>query len=339
MKQNKQQPTLWLGRYPILHTEHANALNQDAALNEFHLKMPREIAEATAHANYLKAHHTSAAAHHYAGMQTAHAAGQTEDALKHYRHYAEHMKKLGQDHMAPVPQEIKDRLQMEGAKKLYSFKAHDADHLVPQKDESATLKSERLASVYRLATTVLELEGMKKLMKNIKKDINTIERLNNIYKAATQVLELKKAAKSDDTEYGDDGKPRFSTPDELVKTGQQESWESADGLRIPKSSSPDRKRWNQAFMEKLKSVFDVAPTTVKVPVAALIQRNPPVNRDRLDFYTNMLAAGDELPPIVVERHGPDQWYVVDGNHRMNAAKLKGHKELDAVIQEPRQKTR
>ncbi len=142
---------------------------------------------------------------------------------------------------------------------------------------------------------------------------------------AKKIREVAGAAGLELDERGD---ARMTTPSCLEKGGGA-AWESADGLTIPKHGTPARGRWDKAFMGRVREVFPTTGRrTIKVPVASLDQRNPPVNGARLEMYSQM-AAADKLPPIVVERRG-QRWYVVDGNHRMNAAKQQGLTHLDAV---------
>jgi hypothetical protein len=123
-------PPTWLGKHPILDERHANDLEQAAALNEFHRKMPREEAEHAAHEEYRRTHHASAAAHHYAGMRAAQGAGDMDESKKHGDLYAQHMKALGQDPYGPVPEHI--RLQAADPKhtKVYQFANHGADQFL-----------------------------------------------------------------------------------------------------------------------------------------------------------------------------------------------------------------
>jgi hypothetical protein len=48
-------------------------------------------------------------------------------------------------------------------------------------------------------------------------------------------------------------------------------------------------------------------------------------------YAAMLRAGLKLPPIAVVRLGPNDYEISDGMHRARAAKLAGHKVIEAVV--------
>lgn len=138
---------------------------------------------------------------------------------------------------------------------------------------------------------------------------------------------VREVLAKDGIELDEKGDPRLSTPVGLEKDANQ--WESADGLTIPRHGSPARRRWNSAFLARVRQVFPVGQKTIRVPIADLDQRNPPLNGARYDLYHRM-ATQDKLPPIVVQRQNDGRWYVVDGNHRMNAARDAGLTHLEAL---------
>lgn len=123
--------TTWLGR-TILHPSHHEELEQNAAVNEFGLKMPRKEAEAAAYADYEKRQRTQAAAHHLAGMKAAHAAGDMEAARKHGMMYQLHVKALGHEPVGPTAPAIAALLQ---GQKVYRFKPHKGDTFAVQARE------------------------------------------------------------------------------------------------------------------------------------------------------------------------------------------------------------
>lgn len=117
----------------------------------------------------------------------------------------------------------------------------------------------------------------------------------------------------------------------------QNVWVSADGLRIPKAPSRARKRWDQAFAAVVQSVWpNIVYEPFVVNVSDLEPRNPPYNEARKALYLAMARAKNQLPTIVVARLGA-RWFVVDGNHRLAAAKLTGLASLCAVELPGRQK--
>lgn len=119
----------WLGR-PIGHSDHAQQLELDSALNEFGSKMPRQQAEDEAYKQYLfhptKGQHALAAAHHLAGMKAAHGAGDMEAARKHSLMYGLHTKALGTDDSGVPPKGVQQILNS-APPKVYKFKAHRGD--------------------------------------------------------------------------------------------------------------------------------------------------------------------------------------------------------------------
>lgn len=112
----------WLGR-PILHPDHANDLETNAAVNEFGLKMPRDKAEEGAYLDYVKGQRQQAAGHHLAGMRAARAAGDMEAARKHGLMYKLHSEALGNEPVGPVHPEVAS--QEQGYK--MKFRPHRGD--------------------------------------------------------------------------------------------------------------------------------------------------------------------------------------------------------------------
>lgn len=111
----------WLGR-PIVHPDHANDLETEAAINEYGLKMPRAQAEDQAHKDYVGKQREAAASHHLSGMKVANATGDTEAARKHHMMYSLHAKALGFEPVGEAPASIAD-------KHVYKlkFKPHQGD--------------------------------------------------------------------------------------------------------------------------------------------------------------------------------------------------------------------
>lgn len=138
--ENKTTPPLWMGR-PVVRAEHVNELERDAAINEFHSKMPRHQAEEKAHHDYMRRQHIDAAAHHLQGMKAAQANADMEDAKKHGAMYEMHLKALGFE-PGPVPHEIKQAAEHPDRKPVYRFKPHHGDFFVLPSSISDLNKSE-----------------------------------------------------------------------------------------------------------------------------------------------------------------------------------------------------
>lgn len=120
----------WQGR-DILDKDHVKDLDLAAAIHEFHNGKPRKVAEDLAYSDYIRAHHTKAAAHHLVGMKAANAAGAMGDAKKHYDWYIAHLKSLGHEAHEAVPQEVsKEAQRMSQEDPVYIFRGHKADGLV-----------------------------------------------------------------------------------------------------------------------------------------------------------------------------------------------------------------
>ena len=128
------QPT-WLGRYPIVHPDHANALETDAAVNEFAHKMPRGVAEKTAHDTYMRDQLAQVAAHHAIGMHVGYSSKNLDAAKKHSALYGEAMKALGHQAGDMPPEEVVHHMSSPRFDSLYKFKPHMGDSLVQPKEE------------------------------------------------------------------------------------------------------------------------------------------------------------------------------------------------------------
>ena len=130
-----------------------------------------------------------------------------------------------------------------------------------------------------------------------------------------------------------------------------QGWKSSDGLIIPKGGTPERQEWDTRYRAKLVDRFANGDksklTPVKIPVnehsfghyvpGEAGAKN--LDRYRVPMYQKMLAGGDKLPPLLVQRAGQG-WKVIDGNARLKAALQHGKTpELDALelkkgIEEP-----
>lgn len=150
----------WLGR-PISHVHHATQLEHDAAINEFRDRMPRKQAEDKAYEDYQRTQHIEAAAHHLAGMKTAHASGAMEAARKHGLMYNLHSKALGHEPVGPAHPGVVDHMNKKPTK-LYGFKAHRGDlfalHGEKKPDAEAVTKSEALHALWQLTTDLVKAE-------------------------------------------------------------------------------------------------------------------------------------------------------------------------------------
>ena len=130
----------WLGR-DILHPEHIPGIERSAALNEFQHLMPRHVAEAKAHSDYVRESQLDAAAHHLLGVKAAQAVGDMESARKYGLMYQQHCEKLGLNPLMPPDKEITKYMKAEDRGSVSSkFKPHKADYYVLPKE--SMLKSE-----------------------------------------------------------------------------------------------------------------------------------------------------------------------------------------------------
>lgn len=129
------------------------------------------------------------------------------------------------------------------------------------------------------------------------------------------------------------GKKAIKKPSLPGKVARQ-SWKSKDGISIPASGSPARTKYDERFKDALVEAFAYGNPArvkeIKVPVNKLSNTNMPVNKDRLELYRRMAAAGERLPPVVVRPAGNGVYRLIDGNHRHTAAVEHGYKHLDAI---------
>lgn len=116
----------WLDRYPVVDPEHMAGLDQLAAVHEFQNKLPRHKAEAAAYDQYKKEQVEDAAAHHFAGMQASHGAGDMDAARKHGVMYALACKALGANPVGEPPPEVMTKVK-NTPPEVYRFKAHKGD--------------------------------------------------------------------------------------------------------------------------------------------------------------------------------------------------------------------
>lgn len=130
----------WTGR-PILHEDHADQLERDAAINEFGLGQHRSVAEDNAYKKYMKGQSVQAAAHHLQAMKAAHAVGDMKTARKHALMYNQHSKILGHDPVRPPHPEVQSHMEQNPLKS--KFRAHKADALllVPSEEQDRVITS------------------------------------------------------------------------------------------------------------------------------------------------------------------------------------------------------
>lgn len=124
----------WLEKYDILDPAHKDELERDAAIHEFHGKLPRHEAEAKAHGDYVKKHRVAAASHHLSGIKAATGAGDQEAAHKHSTLYNLHVKALGHNPYDAPPPEVTHHAKTEPSK-VYRFKPHHGDTYAIQDEE------------------------------------------------------------------------------------------------------------------------------------------------------------------------------------------------------------
>ena len=56
-----------------------------------------------------------------------------------------------------------------------------------------------------------------------------------------------------------------------------------------------------------------------------------LNDERVELFKELIASGEELPPVEVVPYQTDRYLIADGVHRANAANRAGRSQIDAVI--------
>jgi hypothetical protein len=106
--------------------DHAQDLEQRAAIHELGNKLPRHLAEEKAHQDYRREQLVEAAAHHLVGLKSAHAAGASDDARKHAVMYGLALRALGHGSGINPPPEVESRASHKPPE-VYRFKPSTGD--------------------------------------------------------------------------------------------------------------------------------------------------------------------------------------------------------------------
>ena len=316
----------WLGR-PILDDAHTPQLEMLAAANEFRDKLPRAKAEAKAFLDYVRDQRLDAAAHHLSGIKAASAAGDMETARKHGTMYYTHMRALGLNPLDAVPPEVLAKLNAPGRPRPTRFKAHVGDTLAltdARQDPS-------LAKALDAAHDARYARGLTKSEKTASCDWDPCSttggrccnprsrKVGDAYGCHHHADLMARDARAAE---------RYTTPRSMTKN-ETESWQSADGLTIPRAGTAARQTWDRAFSRAITRHFGRGKA-ITVPLADTIPRNPARNAARVELYQDMASKEGSLPPIVVQKYGEGQYFVNDGNHRVEAAKRAGLTHLPAI---------
>ena len=115
-------------------------------------------------------------------------------------------------------------------------------------------------------------------------------------------------------------------------------WMGKDGLKIPRAADPLRLTWELRFLELLLETYRVSLQEVRVvrvrtSLSRVEHANGVRSQARFVLYRNMLAAGEPVPPLFVERRG-ERWFIRDGNHRTHAAREAGIPWLVGIARRP-----
>jgi len=109
-------------------------------------------------------------------------------------------------------------------------------------------------------------------------------------------------------------------------------------ISIPSMNHPNRAAFDRSFVDGVKDRFGGGKLT-SLKVASIDgvgnSGHGVVNKPRYKLYSIMAHAGDRLPPVVVESVGKGRFGIVDGAHRMAAARDASMDEIDAYIIAPK----
>ena len=231
-KDKKVELPSWLGK-PIVDAAHVGDLEQRAAINEFHSKMPRSQAEKHAHEDYVKEQREKAAAHHLEGMKASMATANHEDARKHWALYDLHLKALGKESVGSVPPEIEKRMSEEGKKHIYKFKAHKGDlYALHQAHEPV---AEPMAKAMED-----ELEKSDEKLQHSPEDKAALDRVNRDYAFHEQKHHWAKTPHERDTHKGH--MKRLRTEKLAIKAKTRAMMRAAGAMDVQKSEA-SRCKW------------------------------------------------------------------------------------------------
>ncbi len=116
---------------------------------------------------------------------------------------------------------------------------------------------------------------------------------------------------------------------DMPKVYHSEDW-GAERVSIPGKDHPDRAKYDQAYLDSIRHHHGHGLTPTVVGTEELDHEPEVHSKTRFDLYRKMFRAGERLPPIVVQRKGK-RYQVLDGNHKVHAARAEGGGKLDAVV--------
>lgn len=132
-----------------------------------------------------------------------------------------------------------------------------------------------------------------------------------------------------------DGDDELAKKEQGAKVWRSTGW-GTDVVTIPSAAHPQRDAYDKAYLEGVAHQYAGGDPSrlkaLKVPVAKLVAGNSGRgihNKDRFSLYRRMYAAGDQAPPLVVQRTKTG-YQILDGTHRYEAAKAAGVTHVRAV---------
>lgn len=120
-------------------------------------------------------------------------------------------------------------------------------------------------------------------------------------------------------------------PSAELSKDEAKTFESKRGTKIPEYGSAERRAWDQDYRDTQQEIYGKMKD-VNVPTDKLKPRNGVVDTGQYNLYRHMLSQGDQLPPLVVKRVD-GAYEVMDGNHRLQAARDHGLPSVKALLLE------
>lgn len=110
----------------------------------------------------------------------------------------------------------------------------------------------------------------------------------------------------------------------------QRVWHSGNNeIHIPSEMHPDRPAYDENHLNSVRSTYKMDVKPIKVGTEQLTTTLPISDHHRLDLYRRMFRSGERMPHVVVEKTASG-YRVLDGNHKVHAARAEGGGQVDAV---------
>lgn len=107
-----------------------------------------------------------------------------------------------------------------------------------------------------------------------------------------------------------------------IQKSEAPTWRSQDGLIIPLAGTTAREELNSHLLDSVIDSYAGGDSSRikknKVNLKDIDVEKLPTSKDRVDLYQQMLANGEELPPLIVRRDDSGGLFLIDGANRFKA---------------------